>query len=154
MVGNFFATIELRVRLKSKITQFLNAILGFLPSKHAFPSCFDSGLTSYYSQRVPTSTHHPKQRLIGELGIIFDCRKHTEDEADQHQHEPETKVNCKRDVISDIRASYGGRGVGVGREAAAITVFLQKKEKTLKLFFLEAWPFVSRILIFVRCLGT
>ena len=51
------------------------------------------------------STHHPKQRLIGELGIMFDGGKHTEDEADQHQHEPETKVNCERDVISGIRSS-------------------------------------------------
>jgi len=72
---------------------------------HALPSCFDSGLTSFYSQRVPMSTHHPKQRLIGELGIMFDGGKHTEDEADQHQHEPETKVNCERDVISGIRSS-------------------------------------------------
>jgi len=102
MVGNFLATLELRIRLNTKITQFLDAILDFLRSKHALPSSFDSGLTSYYSQRVPMSTHHPKQCLIGELGIMLDGRKHTEDEADQHQHEPETKVNCERDVVSGI----------------------------------------------------
>lgn len=77
-------------------------------SKDALPSCLDYGLTSYYSQRVPMSTHHPKQRLIGELGVMLDGRKHTEDEADQHQHEPETKGNCQRDVITGICSSYGG----------------------------------------------
>jgi hypothetical protein len=55
------------------------------------------------------STHHPKQRLIGEFAVMIDGREHTEDEADQHQHEPETEGNSKCNVISGICSIYGGR---------------------------------------------
>ena len=55
------------------------------------------------------STHHPKERLIGELGVVLDGRKYAEDEADQHQHEPETEVESARDVTSYEKyvQSYG-----------------------------------------------
>jgi hypothetical protein len=79
MVGNLFVTLALRVSISTKITPFLNAILGVKLSKHGFHSCIDSGLTLHYSQRVPFSTHHPKERLIGEICILIDGRKHTED---------------------------------------------------------------------------